>query len=81
MTHHDIKVLEDGTRVYSNGTRYKPVAPEDRKRKTRKPESKTAFFWRGEWHEPHTFLDDDERDDPARIVKSAGLRPPRSPRR
>ena len=52
MTHHPIKTLEDGTRVYSNGTRYKPKAPEERVYKVRKPAVEGAVWWRGAWRLP-----------------------------
>lgn len=55
MTHHAIKILEDGTRVYSNGTRYKPKALEDRKYGIRKLEG--AIFFRGEWYLPLDLSD------------------------
>lgn len=59
MTHHEITVLEDGTRVYSNRTKYKPVALKDRKYKVRKIEG--AIFFRGEWFQPLDLTDPAER--------------------
>lgn len=67
MTHHPIRTLPDGTRVYSNGARYKPVADEARKYNRRKSGSETEFFWRGEWYEPKVFLPEEERKMPATI--------------
>ena len=57
MTHHPIKVLEDGTRVYSNGTRYKPKAPEERIYKVRKPTDEGAVLWQGNWLLPLELTD------------------------
>jgi hypothetical protein len=64
MTHHPIRTLNDGTRVYSNGTRYKPVPRDQRKNGINRPASPTAFRWYGRWFEPLVLLDDDERSDP-----------------
>lgn len=50
MTHHPIKTLPDGTRVYSNGTRYKPKSATERKYRVRKIEDPRAYFWHGEWY-------------------------------
>ena len=64
MTHHPIKVLEDGTRVYSNGTRYKPKAPGERKYGVRKPPpglAEGAVRWGGLWLLPLPLLPGDER--------------------
>lgn len=56
MTHHPIKVLEDGTRVYSNGTRYKPKAKEDRAYAIRKPPVAGAERRGGTWFHPLVLL-------------------------
>ncbi len=56
MTHHPIKTLPDGTRVYSNGTRYKPKAPEERVRRVRKPAVEGAVLWQGTWLLPLDLL-------------------------
>ena len=56
MTHHAIKVLEDGTRVYSNGTRYRPVPPEKRKYGVRKPPVEGAVRLGGTWFHPLALL-------------------------
>lgn len=62
MTHHPIRVLEDGTRVYSNGTRYKPKAPEEWvKGQPRKPAVEGAVWWAGSWVLPRSFLPGDQR--------------------
>lgn len=56
MTHHPIKTLPDGTRVYSNGTRYKPKAPEERVYQVRKPTVQGAILWQGDWLLPLDLL-------------------------
>jgi hypothetical protein len=56
--------LEDGTRVYENGHRYKPVSPEKRKRAVRKPDDPRAVRWRGEWLLPLELLDEAARTMP-----------------
>lgn len=61
MTHHPIRTLPDGTRVYSNGTRYKPKPRSERKYAVRKPDDPRAVRWRGEWLLPLKVLPDDER--------------------
>ena len=61
MTQHKIKVLSDGTRVYSNGTRYKPVAPEERKYAIRRPDDSGAVLYQGSWYSPLASLDDEAR--------------------
>ncbi|HQZ85866.1 MAG TPA: hypothetical protein PLB21_09630 [Actinomycetota bacterium] len=44
-----VRVLEDGTRVYANGVRYKPVADDERRNKKRRPEDPRAVRWYSEW--------------------------------
>ena len=56
MTHHEIRTLEDGTRVYSNGTRYRPLPDTERKYARRKPDDDRAVRWRGEWLLPLAVL-------------------------
>jgi hypothetical protein len=53
MTHHPIKVLPDGTRVYANYHRYTPV-PDPR-----------AVRFHGVWLLPLELLPEDERVLPA----------------
>jgi hypothetical protein len=55
------RVLEDGTRVYSNGVRYKPKSPAERKYKVRKPDNPDAVRWRGEWIEFVPLLQSEAR--------------------
>jgi hypothetical protein len=65
MTHHVIRVEEDGTRVYSNYTRYKPKPKGDRKYQVRKPDDPRAVRWKGEWWIPREVLPDSARSMPA----------------
>jgi hypothetical protein len=44
-----VRVLEDGTRVYANGVKYKPVAADERRNKVRRPEDPRAVRWYSEW--------------------------------
>ena len=64
MTHHPIKVLPDGTRVYSNGTRYKPLAPEERTYGVRKPPGGGAVRVGGTWFHPLSLLPPEARSWP-----------------
>lgn len=64
MTHHPIKILEDGTRVYSNYTRYKPKPAVERKYKVRKPDVPGAVMYNKEWFLPLPVLPEDDRDMP-----------------
>lgn len=61
MTHHPIKEDAEGTRVYSNYTRYDPVPDEQRKYKRRKPAVPGAVRWGGVWLLPLPLLPGDER--------------------
>lgn len=61
MTHHKIRVLEDGTRVYSNYTRYKPMADEDRTNKVRKPADPRAVRFHGTWLLPLELQPEEQR--------------------
>lgn len=54
MTHHPIRTLEDGTRVYSNGTRYKPKKPV-----VDRPAG--AVRWNKQWLDPLPLLSEDAR--------------------
>lgn len=64
MSQHPIKVLEDGTRVYSNGTRYRPVPPEERKYKVRKPPVEGAVRLGDVWYHPLVLLPQEARSWP-----------------
>lgn len=61
MTHHPIRTLPDGTRLYSNGTRYKPVANDKRAYNRRKPDHPEAVMYNREWFVPMQLLDESER--------------------
>lgn len=64
MTHHPIRVLEDGTRVYANYHRYKPMADSERTNKRRKPDDPRAVRFHGNWFLPLDVLPDAEREMP-----------------
>ena len=44
-----LRILEDGTRVYAGGMKYRPVAAEDRRNKVRKPDDPRAIRWQNTW--------------------------------
>lgn len=54
-------VLEDGTRVYASGKRYKPLAPHERKRGVNKPDDPRAVRFHGQWFLPLAVLPEEER--------------------
>ena len=56
-----VRIEEDGTRVYSNGTRYKPVSPEARRYQRRRPDHPEAVRFHGKWFLPLEVLPDDQR--------------------
>ena len=68
MTQYPIRTLPDGTRVYSNGVRYKPVADEVRKYRRRRPDDPDAVRFRGDWFLPLELLPDEERSDPEGVA-------------
>lgn len=61
MTHLPIETLPDGTRVYSNGMKYKPVPEEERVYARLKPDDPEAVFFKGEWWIPMDFIPDEWR--------------------
>lgn len=65
MTHHPIRVLEDGTRVYSNGTKYRPKAAGERINAVRKPDVEGAQRMGGVWFLPLELAPMGERVLPA----------------
>jgi hypothetical protein len=67
MTTFQVRVLEDGTRLYSNGVKYKPVPVEERKYKVRKPDDPRAVRFRGDWFVPIDLLDEDSRVMPSTV--------------
>lgn len=65
MTHHPIRVLEDGTRVYSTYHRYKPLSAEERVYAVRKPDDPRAVRFHGNWFLPLDLAPEQERQMPA----------------
>ena len=64
MTHREIRELEDGTRVYADYHRYRPLSPEERTYAVRKPDDPRAVRFHGQWFLPLDVLDDDARTMP-----------------
>ena len=58
------RILEDGTRVYGRGERYKPVPPEKRKYGVNKPDDPRAVRFHGRWFLPLPLLPDRRRRMP-----------------
>lgn len=54
----------DGTRHYAGGMTYKPVPPEERKRRVRKPDDPRAVRFGGTWYLPLDVLEDEKRKMP-----------------
>jgi hypothetical protein len=75
MTHHPIRVLEDGTRVYANGHRYKPKTMAERKYGVNKPDDPRAVRFHTKWFLPLEVLPDAQREMP---VTRPWTRKPRS---
>jgi hypothetical protein len=61
VTHHVIRVEPDGTRVYSNYTRYRPRPDSVRVYARRKPDDPSAYFWGGNWFLPLEGLPEENR--------------------
>lgn len=57
-----IRIEPDGTRVYSNYQRYKPMADEDRVNKRRKPDHPDAVRHGARWFLPLPLLADEDRE-------------------
>lgn len=75
MTQHKIKVLEDGTRVYSNYTRYKPMADAERTNKINRPDDPRAVRFHALWFLPLELLPDEEREMPDHIWAWSDTKP------
>jgi hypothetical protein len=75
MTHHPIRVLEDGTRVYANYHRYKPKTAGERINRVNKPDDPRAVRFHAKWFLPLDVLDDEARVMP---VTRPWTRKPRS---
>ena len=71
-----VRVLEDGTRVYATGNRYKPVAPENRIYKRHVPDVEGAFRVAGTWYLPLPLIPDEARSWP----DTRGMDPTRTKR-
>lgn len=56
-----LRVEEDGTRVYANYLRYKPVPLEDRKIGVNKPDDPRAQRFYGRWFLPLPLVPDEAR--------------------
>lgn len=62
MTHHQLRRVEpDGTRVYSDYHRYKPVERDKRKKGVRKPDDPRAVRYKSDWYLPLPVLPDEQR--------------------
>ena len=61
MTQHEVRTLEDGTRVYSNYTRYVPVADEVRVYARRKPTVPGAVRVGAVWFLPLELAPEEDR--------------------
>lgn len=56
-----VQVLEDGTRVYAGGARYRPVPAEERKIGMNKPDHPDARRFHGRWFLPLELLVEEAR--------------------
>jgi hypothetical protein len=81
MTYHPIKTLPDGTRVYSNGTKYKPKRPEERINKILKPEIEGVVWWGGRWCPPLVLLQEELRQLPETVPDEEAYEHAAKPRR
>lgn len=64
MTTATYRELEDGTRIYADGHRYKPKAPEERKYGVRRPDHPEAVRFHGNWFLPLPLQPDETRELP-----------------
>jgi hypothetical protein len=64
VTEWEIRAEPDGTRVYSNYGRYRPVSDEDRKYARRKPDRSDAVLWCSLWYLPFDVLPEEARTMP-----------------
>lgn len=67
MTHHELRRVEpDGTRVYENYHRYKPMPDSERKNKRHKPDDPRAVRFDHTWYLPldDQLLADEKRQMP-----------------
>jgi hypothetical protein len=61
VTHNPIRTEPDGTRVYSQGHRYKPLTASERRYAVRRPDHPGAVRWYGEWLLPLPLVADSTR--------------------
>lgn len=72
MTHLELRRIEaDGTRVYSDYHRYKPMAEEDRVNQRRKPDDPRAVRFHGRWFLPLEVLPEEARQEMPETVPDA----------
>lgn len=64
MTQHKIRTLDDGTRVYRNYHRYKPLEAGERTYAVRKPDDPRAVRFRSQWFVPFEVVSDEDRRMP-----------------
>ncbi len=64
MSGGPVRIEADGTRVYASGHRYRPVAPEARRNRVRKPSQPGAVRFRGDWFLPLETLPEAARAMP-----------------
>ena len=64
MSQHKVLVLEDGTRRYSNYTKYVPVSRDQRKYAVRKPVVPGSLIYQGQWYLPLVLSPLDQREMP-----------------
>jgi len=80
VTHRPVRVLEDGTRVYADYHRYRPLPPEQRTYDVRKPDDPRAVRFHGRWFLPLELVDEadrvmpETRPDDQTLEHSAGCR-------
>jgi hypothetical protein len=65
-----VRVLEDGTRVYASGMKYKPVPAAERRNAVRRPEDPRAVRWYNEWIILVEVLPDEDRVWPETVPDS-----------
>ena len=73
MTEHRIRVPPDGTRVYSNYTRYTPLSEAERVNQVRRPDDPRAVRFHTRWFVPLDLLPDEARVMPKTRPDSATL--------
>jgi hypothetical protein len=64
VTHKPIRVMADGSRIYSDYHRYKPVPAHQRKNAVRKPRDPRAVRYNGSWFLPLELVPEGRREMP-----------------